>query len=143
MPVFKLCLWGKTCYVLAIDNPGMSSIQRRIAAAMEYSSLMDFLQHFETARVIAFLKEMNVGELIHDPVFLGITAALALLALFMKWRVLLATLVSVTGFVGLISYTLQQETSLTAMTDNTLIVFVIGGVAIVSVVIYLLFIKTD
>jgi hypothetical protein len=121
----------------------MSSIQRRVAAAMEYTSLIDFLQHFETTRVIAFLKGMNVGELIHNPFFLGLTAALALLALFMKWRVLLATIVSVTGFVGLISYTLEQETSLSAMNDRTLIVFVLGGVAIVSVVIYLLFIKTD
>ena len=68
---------------------------------------------------------------------------LALLALFMKWRVLLATILSITGFVGLISYTLQQETSLTGMADQTLIVFVLGGVAIVSLVIYLLFIKTD
>jgi hypothetical protein len=110
---------------------------------MDYTSLIDFLQRFETGRVIAFLKEMNVGELIHDPMFLGITGALALLALFMKWRVLLATIVSVTGFVGLISYTLQQETSLTAMNNQTLIVFVLGGVAIVSIVIYLLFIKTD
>lgn len=110
---------------------------------MEYTSLVDFLQRFETGRVVAFLKEMNVGELIHNPAFLGITAALALLALFMKWRVLLATIVSVTGFVGLVSYTLQQETSLTTMHDKTLIVFVLGGVAIVSVVIYLLFIKTD
>lgn len=111
--------------------------------AMDYTSLIDFLQRFETGRVIAFLKEMNVGELIHDPMFLGITGGLALLALFMKWRVLLATIVSVTGFVGLISYTLQQETSLTAMNNQTLIVFVLGGVAIVSIVIYLLFIKTD
>ena len=55
----------------------------------------------------------------------------------------LATIVSVTGFVGLISYTLSQETSLQAMTDNTLIVFVGGGVLIVFIVIYLLFIKTD
>ncbi len=121
----------------------MVSIQERAPVAMEYISLIDFLQHFETSRVIAFLKEMNVGELIHNPVFLGSTAALALLALFMKWRVLLATIVSVTGFVGLISYTLQQETSLSAMHDRTLIVFVLGGVAIVSIVIYLLFIKTD
>ena len=34
---------------------------------MEYTSLIDFLQHFETARVIAYLKAMNVGDLIHNP----------------------------------------------------------------------------
>jgi len=110
---------------------------------MEKSSLVDFIQHFETERVIAFLRDANVSELIHNPWFLGVTAALALLALLMKWRVLLATIVSVTGFVGLISYTLSQETSLQTMTDNTLIVFVCGGVLIVFIVIYLLFIKTD
>ena len=72
---------------------------------MEKSSLVDFIQHFETERVIAFLREANVSELIHNPWFLGVTAALALLALLMKWRVLLATIVSVTGFVGLIVIT--------------------------------------
>jgi len=110
---------------------------------MEKSSLVDFIQRFETEKVIAFLREANVAELIHDPRFLGITGALALLALFMKWRVLLATIVSITGFVGLVSYTLSQETNLQAMTDNTLIVFVGGGVLIVFIVIYLLFIKAD
>jgi len=110
---------------------------------MEYTSLIDFLQHFETARVIAYLKAMNVGDLIHNPWFLGITGALALLALFMKWRVLLATIVSVTGFIGLTSYTLSKETDLQSMTDNTLVVFVGGGAFVVFLVIYLLFIKTD
>lgn len=110
---------------------------------MEKSTLVDFIQRFETERVVAFLREANVAELIHNPWFLGCTAVLALLALFMKWRALLATIVSVTGFVGLISYTLSQETNLQTMTDNTLIVFVGGGVLIVFIVIYLLFIKTD
>jgi len=110
---------------------------------MEQTTLIDFLQHFETARVIAFLREMNFAELIHDPRFLGITAALALLALFMKWRALLATIVTITGFVGLISYTLAQDTSLQTMTDRTLIIFVCGGALIVFIAIYLLFIKTD
>jgi len=110
---------------------------------MEKSTLVDFIQRFETERVVAFLREANVAELIHNPWFLGVTAALALLALFMKWRALLATIVSVTGFVGLISYTLSQETNLQTMTDNTLIVFVGGGALIVFIVIYLLFIKTD
>lgn len=110
---------------------------------MEHTSFSNFLQRFETERVVALLNEMNVGDLIHNPMFLGITAALAVLALIMKWRVLLATIVSITGFVGLISYTLSKGTSLQGMTDNTLIVFVGGGIAIVFLVIYLLFIKTD
>lgn len=108
---------------------------------MEYTSLIDFLQNFETSRIVAHLETLQIGELIHEPWFLGGTAALALIALIMRLRILLATILSVTGFVGLLNYTLQQETSLENLSSQTLMVFVTGGVLIVFVVIYLLFIK--
>jgi type II secretory pathway component PulF len=43
--------------------------------------------------------------------------------------------------VGLLNYTLQQDTSLENLSNPTLMVFVGGGVLIIFVVIYLLFIK--
>jgi hypothetical protein len=108
---------------------------------MQSTSLIDFLKNFETKEVIAFLGTLNIDALIHNPWFLGGTAALALVALIMRWRVLLATILSVTGFVGLLNYTLQQDTSLQNLSNPTLMVFVGGGVLIIFVVIYLLFIK--
>lgn len=110
---------------------------------MDYSTITGLLQNLETSHVVARLRDLNVGELIHDPWFLGITGGLAVLALLMKWRVLLATILSVAGFVGLISHTIQQDTSLGGLTNDTLLIFVVGGVCIVCVVIYLLFIQND
>lgn len=110
---------------------------------MEYSSLTDFLQNFRTAEVLAHIKSLNLGELVHNPWVLGGLGVLALLALVMRYRILLATIVSVTGFVYLFDYTLQREASLENLSDQTLLVFVGGGVFIIFLVIYLLFIKTD
>jgi hypothetical protein len=110
---------------------------------MNQSAFTAFLQQFETSRVLVQLRELNLADLIHNPWFLGAVGGLALLALFMKWRVLLATILSLTGFIGLISYTLQKETSLDGLSNDTLMVFVAGGTGIVFVTIYLLFIKNE
>ena len=108
---------------------------------MQPESLVDFLKNFKTGEVFTFLRSVNIEDLIHNPWFLGGTAALALISLIMRWRVLLATILSVTGFVGLLNYTLQQDTSLQNLSNPALMVFVGGGVLIIFVVIYLLFIK--
>jgi len=110
---------------------------------MNQSSVPAFLQQFETTRVLAYLRDLNLAELVQNPWVLGGVGALALLALVMKWRVLLATILSLTGFIGLISYTLQKETSLDGLSNDTLMVFVAGGTGIVFVTIYLLFIKNE
>lgn len=108
---------------------------------METKSLIDFLQNFRTEEVLSYLRTLNINDLIHNPWFLGATGALALVSLLMRWRILLATILSVTGFVGLLNYTLQRETSLENLSDPTLMIFVGGGVLIIFVVIYLLFVK--
>ena len=111
---------------------------------MNFTSFMEFLQRFETARVVAYLQALDLQALIHNPYFLGGTAFLAVLCLWMRWRVLLALLLSLSGFVWLLSYTLAQDTSLEGgVANDTLIVFVFGGTAIVFVAIYLLFIRSD
>lgn len=110
---------------------------------MSANAGLDLLKNFETAKVVQFLKDMNVGELIHHPWFLGAMGGLALLALLMKWRVLLAAILSVTGLAGLISYTLERGTQLGALGNQTLLIFVGGGALLIVIVIYLLFIKSE
>ncbi len=107
-------------------------------------TIFEFFRHFETARVVAWLGNLDLNELIHNRYFLGGTAALALIALFMRWRVLLTTLLAVAGFVALLSYTLQRGTGLEeGLRTDTLLIFVGGGVALIGAVIYFLFIRTD
>ena len=110
---------------------------------MNYSAIVEFLKNFETGKVLQFLKDMNVGELIHNPWFLGSMGILALLSLFMKWRLLLVTILSVTGLAGLISYTLERGTQLDSLGNQTLLIFVAGGALLIAIIIYLLFIKSE
>lgn len=110
---------------------------------MNLSAISDFFKNFETQRVIRALNEMNLGELIHDPLFLGGMGALALLSLIMKWRLLLVAILSVTGLAGIIAYTLEKGTELHEYGNQTLLVFVGAGAVLIALVIYLLFIKSD
>ena len=111
---------------------------------MNSTSIVELLQDFETDRVVEYLQTLDLQELIHNPYFLGGTAALAIIALLMRWRVLLVTILSISGFIWLLSYTLAQDTSLEGgVANDTLIVFVFGGTAIVFLAIYMLFIRGD
>jgi len=110
---------------------------------MDFSQVIGFFHHFETGRVLRGLQELNLNQLLHNPWLLGGVGALSLIALFMRWRVLLTTLLGVTGFVWLVSHTLQEGTDIQHLGNNSLLTFVGGGVAILLVVIYLLFIRSD
>jgi ABC-type glycerol-3-phosphate transport system permease component len=107
------------------------------------NEFMLYLERFQTERVVAWLRAMQIGDLVHNPYFLGGVAAVAILSLIMRWRSFLAICVGLTGFAYLISYTLQQGTQLDGLGNSTLLVFVGGGAVIVGLVIYLLFIKSD
>lgn len=106
-------------------------------------SILQFFQGLQTDRLIALMNEMHLGDLIHSPWFLGSVAALAVIALLLRWRVFLAIILGLTGFAWLISYTLDQGASLDSPSNPTLLVFVGGGAFIVGLFIYLLFIKSD
>ena len=110
---------------------------------MDFSAITELLKNFETQRVLQFLHDMNVGELIHNPWFLGSMGALALLSLAMKWRLLLVTDLTVTGLAGLISFAMERGTGLDSLGDQTLLIFVLGGALLIILIIYLLFIKSD
>lgn len=104
--------------------------------------ILDFFRNLETQRIMQLLQDAKIGDLIHNPWFLGSVAALAVISLVMGWRLLLTTVLGLTGFAWLISYTLQQGTSLDGSND-TLLVFVAGGAVVIGLVIYLLFIKSE
>jgi peptidoglycan/LPS O-acetylase OafA/YrhL len=111
---------------------------------MNSSAASEFLKNFETSNIIATLQNLNLQELVHSPYFLGGTAALAIICLVMRWRLLLATVLGISGFAWLLSYTLARDTSLDGGIGNdTLVVFVAGGAGLVFLVIYLLFIRSE
>lgn len=107
-------------------------------------TIIEFLQNFETTKVIAYLQEAEMQKVMKSPYFLGSAAVLAIVALIMRWRLLLVTVMSITGFVYLLTYTLEQGTSLEGgITNDTLMVFIGGGAVLVFLAIYLLFIRDE
>jgi hypothetical protein len=107
-------------------------------------SVIEFLSTLSTANILAYMNQAKVGDLIHNPVFLGIMGAVAVISLIMKWRMLLVANLTVVGFAGLMSYTLERGTNIEGgLTNDTLLVFVGVGVVIIAAVIYFLFIKSD
>jgi hypothetical protein len=110
---------------------------------MDFSRVLGYLKNFDTARTWQALQDLNVGELIHNPWFLGSIGVLALVSLIMRWRLLLVVLVSVTAFTWLLSYVHQRGTELDGLANDTLLIFAGGGVFIIFFFIYLLFIRGD
>ena len=113
---------------------------------MEYiDKFFNILRNLRTEEIVRFFKDSQISELMHSPYFLGTVAVLIIVCLVMKWRLLLATVIGIVGFAELLAYTAAQETALdeTGIGNEALIVFIVGGIAIVSLVIYLLFIKSE
>lgn len=112
--------------------------------AVSVDSLLRQLKELDNEHIIEFLGEMQIAEYIHNPWFLGSMGALAVCCLIFKWRVLLATIVGVTGLAWLVRYTQGQGAEVSeGIRSNNLIFFVVGGVLIVAVMIYLVFIKEE
>ena len=110
---------------------------------MDFSTIIEFLQRFETAKVVDYLRSLDLNTLLHNPWLLGGIALLAVAALLLRWRVLLVTLFTVSGLTGLVVYTLEQEKSAGALGTEPIVVFVVIGSVIVLLAIYFLFIKNE
>ena len=111
---------------------------------MDFSSVIEFLKQFETDKVMAYIQASDLNELMKHPYFLSGVGVTAVIAYLMRWRLLLVTVMSITGFIYLLSYTVAQETSLEkGLPGETLMVLVAGGAFIIFLAIYLLFIRSD
>ena len=111
---------------------------------MDFSTVIEFFKQFETTKVLAYLQAMDLSELMQHPYFLAGVGVLAVIAYLMHWRLLLVTVMSITGFIYLLSYTVSQGTSLEkGLPADSLAVLVGGGAFIIFLAIYLLFIRSD
>ena len=111
---------------------------------MDFSSAVEFIKHFETAKVMATLKAMDLKTVMEHPYFLAGVGVTAIIAYLMKWRLLLVVVIVITGFIYLLGYTLSKGVSLEGgMPTDSLIVLIGGGAVIIFLAIYLLFIRND
>lgn len=109
---------------------------------MDVASHSGFLEALKTESIMHYLGQLDLGQVIHNPWLLGGLGTLALVSLLMRWRLLLVTLLSLAGFVWLLSYVQQQGTNLHSGTDSVLL-FVGGGTVVIGVAIYFLFIRSE
>lgn len=111
---------------------------------MDFSSVIEFLQKFETKKVMEYVQTMDLKTVMEHPYFLTGVGVTAVIAYLMRWRLLLVTVMAITGFIYLLGYTLSRGTSLDGgMPTDALVVLVGGGSFIVFLAIYLLFIRND
>lgn len=111
---------------------------------MDFSSVLEFVQRFETAKVMAFIQAADLKTVMQHPYFLTGVGVTAVIAYLMRWRLLLVTVMTITGFIYLLDFTLAQGTSLDGgIPTDALMVLVGGGAFMVFVAIYLLFIRSD
>lgn len=111
---------------------------------MDFTPAIEFLKQFETKKIMDFLQTMDLMTVMEHPYFLAGIGALAVIAYFMRWRLLLVTVMSITGFIYLLGYTLAQDTTMKdGMPTESLVVMIGGGAFIIFLSIYLLFIRND
>jgi len=111
---------------------------------VDFSPVIEFLQKLETKKVMAYLQAMDLKTVMGHPYFLTGVGITAVVAYLMRWRLLLVTVMTITGFIYLLGYTLEKGTSLEGgMPTDSLVVLVGGGAFIVFLAIYLLFIRND
>ena len=115
-----------------------------LGGSMDFSSAIEFIKQFETTKVMAFVKAMDLKTIMEHPYFLVGVGVTAVIAYLMRWRLLLVVVMTITGFIYLLGYTLSRGASLeSGMPTDALMVLVGGGTLIVFIAIYLLFIRSE
>jgi hypothetical protein len=116
----------------------------RRRSAMDFSAVIEFLKQFETTKVMTYVQTMDLKSVMEHPYFLAGVGTAAVVAFLMRWRLLLVTVMTITGFIYLLGYTLSRGISLEGgMPTDALLVLVGGGSFIVFLAIYLLFIRNE
>lgn len=111
---------------------------------MSFDEIINRLKMMDNEHVLEFIGQMEIDRYIHNPWFLAAMGALAILCLIFKWRLLLSTIVGVTGLAWLVSYTAQQAAGESIkLGSQNMLVFVGGGTAVIALMIYILFIKGE
>lgn len=128
------------CFIQSMYRQQCKAKELRV----DFSPVIEFMQNFETKKVMAYLQSMDLKTVMEHPYFLTGVGITAVVAYLMRWRLLLVTVMTITGFIYLLGYTLAKGTSLDGgMPTDSLVVLVGGGSFIVFLAIYLLFIRND
>lgn len=88
---------------------------------------------------IEFIASLNIAKLAADPTVLVVTAAVAVIAIIMRWKLVLLVIFGIGALLAVAHYSDLGEAAL----DMRMYLFVGGTIAVGFVLIYFLFIKGD
>ena len=99
----------------------------------------DWAQMLQTKEIIGYINELN---LLHNPWFIAGAVLFVLVSLFMKWKLLLTSTISIAALITLATYVGNQGTDVSKSSDG-IFMFVGGGAAIMFFFIYMTFMRGD
>jgi 1,4-dihydroxy-2-naphthoate octaprenyltransferase len=110
---------------------------------MDLSTARDLLEKLRTEHVMEVLRNANLGDLIYNPWFLTVLGIICLVAIILKRQALLILLLTTLAYACVVDYTLQQKPAIESAGSSPVLVFAGGGVILVFLFIYYLFIRQD
>ena len=102
-------------------------------------AIIEWLKPLKTSMIINYIADLN---LIHNPWFICGAILFIVICLWLKWRLLLTCVLSLTGFIALVYLVFDTGTDLEHSSDS-LAIFIGGGVVLVFLFIYMVFMRND
>lgn len=99
----------------------------------------NWAQLLQTKEIIGYINEL---DLLHNLWFIVAALLFILISLFMKWKMLLTTTISLAALIVLATYVGNQGTDVSKSSDG-IFMFVGGGAAIMFFFIYMTFMRGD
>jgi hypothetical protein len=110
---------------------------------MSRDKILEFLTLFRTDNIIQQLHAWNIGDLSHNPLFLGGFAVIILFTYVLGWRKISAFMIGLGGFTLILSLAIGKGTGIEGIAGGGLLMVVVGGGGVISLFIYLLFVKSE
>ncbi|PLX96765.1 MAG: hypothetical protein C0621_01480 [Desulfuromonas sp.] len=110
--------------------------------SQQLEMLKGYIDKLRLDEVLAFVQNVNLEDLVHNPWFLGSLALFSLVALIKRWQLLLVSTLTVAGFTLLVHYTVRNG-DLGELSSDRLLMFAGGGVVVILICMYLLFIRSE
>lgn len=99
----------------------------------------DWAHLLETKQIIGYINEL---DLLHNPWFIAGAVLFVLISLFMKWKLLLTTTITIAALITLVTVVSGQGTDVSKSSDG-IFIFLGGGAAIMFFFIYMTFMRGD
>lgn len=99
----------------------------------------DWAQALQTQQIIGYINELN---LLHNPWFIGGAVLFVIICLFMKWKLLLTSTVTIVALITLTTLVSAQGTDVSKSGDG-IFMFLGGGAAIMFFFLYMTFMRGD